>query len=943
MIFTERNITIRNDSATINAPVILYRGDKNVEVRFTLVESPYKYSNRDSINIIESTDASYAQLVIKTPNDREPIFGDITAVGQSNVTFVIGYDMIDEIEEVGTYDFQIRLFDADQTSMATIPEVVSGFIIKEPIAKEDTNNNITNSAIVGSAVVTNDLEIPTFVGDSYNKTAWHDGDVISKQKLNKMEDGIYETYELSKNNNSLIKDKVSKSDAGVITPVMLSQEVKEQMTGGSVAVVGENAVLEPNIVDGQVTKRKTSFYKKSINLFGRDLFVKGKGILTNNGQLYDNPDLSAYEEYVPISCDYISYERFTLGGVSDDPQSSSIGVTFYDVNKAWIIFSNIKSREYAQVPSGAKYIRLHINNLYLEESNINVLPSKEITGTYLKQYELEDLSEINTQITQLNNEIVQLKDGSSIRIGAIKPDKTTFFNIRKNLFDATTAVVGAIYKDSGNFEASFDTWQSTDWIEVKAGTTIYFSNNGESYTISTGALYDNNKQYISGLNDINSTVVQQDGYMRVSKSGGFPDKFQIEVGRVTGYKEFGVEEVSLKPEYFSDMFNVYKNLFDVSTVVVGAILKENGILEPTFDQWRATDWIEVKAGTTIYFSKDGEPYITHLGALYDTNKNYLSPINDVNSVKVLQDGYMRVSQNGGFPDKYQIEIDQITKYKEFGVEEIVLKPEYFGDIINKIGNKYEGKNYLLLGDSITALGNNPYGWEYHFRNIMKPNKVVNISVNGCTWKDKADTPAYDGNPVPETNLNVIGNQVQKVINQKASGNTDYDNFDVIIIACGTNDSYDTNNPETEESIESEFVTGYGANNFAVKPLESVNRKTFAGIMRYTYEKRYELYPNAVFFVTTPLQEVYESYKSIKAKGDLIDAVADRLSINTINTRRCGILNLYESPVGDIDYDNPTGSESNRKRDLSDGIHTNASGGKKLGEFIAREVIHYFVF
>lgn len=816
MIFTERNITIRNDSATINAPVVLYRGDKNVEVRFTLVESPYKYSNRDSINIIESTNASYAQLVIKTPNDRDPIFGDITAVGQSNVVFIIGYDMIDEIEEVGTYSFQIRLFDADQTSMVTIPEVVGGFIIREPIAKEDTNNNITNSAIVGSAVVTNDLEIPTFVGGSYNKTAWNDGDVISRQKLNKMEDGMYETYELSKNNNSLIKDKVSKSDAGVITPVMLSQEVKEQMTGGSVAVVGENAVLEPNIVDGQVTKRKTSFYKKSINLCDRDLFMKGKGILTNNGQLYDNPDLSAYEEYVLISCDYISYERFTLGGVSDDPQSSSIGVAFYDANKAWIIFSNIKSREYVQVPSGAKYIRLHIHNLYLEESNINVLPSKEITGTYLKQYELEDLSEINTQITQLNNEIVQLKDGTSIRIGAIKPDKTTFFNIRKNLFD-------------------------------------------------------NNK------------------------------------------------------------------------AVVGAILKDNGILSTSFDQWRATDWIEVKAGTTIYFSKDGEPYITHLGALYDTNKNYLSPINDVNSVKVSQDGYMRVSQNGGFPDKYQIEAGQITKYKEFGVEEVVLKPEYLGDIINKIGNKYEGKNYLLLGDSITALGNNPYGWEYYFRNIMKPNKVVNISVNGCTWKDKADTPAYDGNPVPETNLNVIGNQVQKVINQKASGNTDYDNFDVIIIACGTNDSYDTNNPETEESIESEFVTGYGANNFAVKPLESVNRKTFAGIMRYTYEKLYELYPNAVFFVTTPLQEVYESYKSIKAKGDLIDAVADRLSINTINTRRCGILNLYESPVGDIDYDNPTGSESNRKRDLSDGIHTNASGGKKTRRIYSKGSNTLFCF
>lgn len=209
MIFTERTITIRNDSANINTPVILYRGDKNVEVRFTLVESPYKYSNRDSVNIIESTDAAYAQLIIKTPNDRDPIFGDITAVGQSNIIFVIEYGMIDEIGEVGEYDFQIRLFDSDQTSMVTLPEVVSGFIIKEPIAKENATNNITNSAIVDSAVVTNDTGIPTFVSGSYNKTTWSDGDVISKQKLNKMEDGIYETYELSKDNSSQIKENTN--------------------------------------------------------------------------------------------------------------------------------------------------------------------------------------------------------------------------------------------------------------------------------------------------------------------------------------------------------------------------------------------------------------------------------------------------------------------------------------------------------------------------------------------------------------------------------------------------------------------------------------------------------------------------------------------------------------------------------------------------------------
>ena len=42
---------------------------------------------------------------------------------------------------------------------------------------------------------------------------------------------------------SQIKEKVSKGEGGIITNAMLSQEVKEAMTGGSVAVVGKNSIL----------------------------------------------------------------------------------------------------------------------------------------------------------------------------------------------------------------------------------------------------------------------------------------------------------------------------------------------------------------------------------------------------------------------------------------------------------------------------------------------------------------------------------------------------------------------------------------------------------------------------------------------------------------------------------------------------------------------------
>lgn len=56
--------------------------------------------------------------------------------------------------------------------------------------------------------------------------------------------------------------KVDKGGGGQITLPMLSTDVKTAMTGGSVAVVGKNAVLAENIVDKQITPRKTSFLEQ---------------------------------------------------------------------------------------------------------------------------------------------------------------------------------------------------------------------------------------------------------------------------------------------------------------------------------------------------------------------------------------------------------------------------------------------------------------------------------------------------------------------------------------------------------------------------------------------------------------------------------------------------------------------------------------------------------
>lgn len=198
MIFTESTIKISNNVSKMDSTIVLYRGDKNVEIRFTILQSPFKYSNTVATNVIESTNASYGQLVIKTPNDKPPIFSEVSATKEGTVLFTITKEMIDEIEELGVYTFQIRLMDENKQSRVTIPPVENGIEIKEPIAIEDDNTtNVVGLAKANYAVVTSsDVDTPTFDDNGkYNKTNWNDGDIITNVSLNKIEDGIYTTNE----------------------------------------------------------------------------------------------------------------------------------------------------------------------------------------------------------------------------------------------------------------------------------------------------------------------------------------------------------------------------------------------------------------------------------------------------------------------------------------------------------------------------------------------------------------------------------------------------------------------------------------------------------------------------------------------------------------------------------------------------------------------------
>ena len=216
MIFTERTITVVNDSATINKPLILYRGDKNIELKITIVESQFKFRSTGASNVIETSNASYAQLVINTPYN-SPIFSEVTATENGTVIFVISAAMIDEVREVGAYEIQIRLLDDNKQSRASIPPVSNAIEIREPIAIEDgsaVDSNAVNVAKVNRALTTTSAPLKAFDSQgNYIKNNWGDGDPITDAALNKIEVGIDGVNKKIGNVNSQIKNIANEANS----------------------------------------------------------------------------------------------------------------------------------------------------------------------------------------------------------------------------------------------------------------------------------------------------------------------------------------------------------------------------------------------------------------------------------------------------------------------------------------------------------------------------------------------------------------------------------------------------------------------------------------------------------------------------------------------------------------------------------------------------------
>ncbi len=231
---------------------------------------------------------------------------------------------------------------------------------------------------------------------------------------------------------------------------------------------------------------------------------------------------------------------------------------------------------------------------------------------------------------------------------------------------------------------------------------------------------------------------------------------------------------------------------------------------------------------------------------------------------------------------------------------------------------------VFLGDSHTWLGGNDCtreeGWTSSFRSFFSNSSYRSYARSGATWTHTSRTSAdvRDSSSIL-SDKNVIYNQILRLRNDVQAHRIP--SPDLIIILAGTNDAWFGASRPNRFGVSPE--TAFFESDSVLLCYAPGSLTSLSLALRYDCLLLRHFFPQARLVLLTPFQSTAFPVRDLRVTASIIESCANRLGIDLIR------------------LDTPTlisaARERRRRTFTVDGTHTNKSGARRIGEYVARRI------
>ena len=269
--------------------------------------------------------------------------------------------------------------------------------------------------------------------------------------------------------NSQLDTKANKNE--IFSMANMGQDIKEAMTGGSVAIVGKNTILAENIINGQVTPEKTSFINNKLE------YELERGSVSGNILDDSNPNGRLRTKNF-ISNDNKMY-------ISRNNSNFVIGVFTYLDGKHDGTDLGWQDVDRIEIPEG-KEIKFNVrkkDNSAITEDDINIIKNSIEVRYHFSLANNHDVEKNTNDINAINENIKKVHhfQSNDFEIGIISnnvPGPSTTRIRLKDYYKVTKGDILTFKKDSSNFNYGITVcdnnglWNGVDygWLSNKEFT-----------------------------------------------------------------------------------------------------------------------------------------------------------------------------------------------------------------------------------------------------------------------------------------------------------------------------------------------------------------------------------------------------------------------------------------------------------------------------------------